>query len=75
MVLLNGKIGSTYIVENMTLGLEINRRLQALGLTKGTKITILNNKKSGSVIFTVRGSRLAVGREIAAGLEVREEIQ
>lgn len=75
MVLVNGKIGSTYIVENMTLGIEINRRLQALGVTKGTKINVLNRKKSGSVIFSVRGSRLAVGKEIAAGLEVKEEVQ
>lgn len=70
--LVNCKIGAAYIVENMSLGLETNRRLQALGLTKGTKITVLNNKKSGSVIFSVRGSRLAVGKEIATGLEVRE---
>lgn len=70
--LVNGKVGATYIVENISLRLETNRRLQALGLTKGTKITVLNNKKSGSVIFSVRGSRLAVGKEIATGLEVKE---
>ncbi|HAU88232.1 MAG TPA: ferrous iron transport protein A [Lachnospiraceae bacterium] len=72
MHLVNGKVGATYIVENISLRLETNRRLQALGLTKGTKITVLNNKKSGSVIFSVRGSRLAVGKEIATGLEVKE---
>ncbi len=72
MILINGTIGVTYRVEKLTLGLETNRRLQALGVTKGTKITILNSKKSGSVIFSVRGSRLAVGKEIALGLEVEE---
>lgn len=72
MLLVNGNIGAAYIVQNISLELETNRRLQALGVTKGTRIVILNNKKSGSVIFSVRGSRLAVGKEIASGLEVEE---
>ena len=72
MLLVNGNIGAAYIVQNILLELETNRRLQALGVTKGTRIVILNNKKSGSVIFSVRGSRLAVGKEIASGLEVEE---
>ncbi|SET25600.1 FeoA family protein [[Clostridium] polysaccharolyticum] len=63
---------TSYIVQKMSLGLETNRRLQALGVTKGTKITVLNRKKSGSVIFFVRGSRLAIGKEIAQALEVKE---
>lgn len=70
--LVSGKIGNSYLVENISLDRDISRRLQALGVTKGTKINILNNKKSGSVIFSVRGSRLAVGRQIASGIEVKE---
>lgn len=72
MFLVSGKIGNSYLVENISLDRDISRRLQALGVTKGTKINILNNKKSGSVIFSVRGSRLAVGRQIASGIEVKE---
>lgn len=72
MLLINGKTGYSYIVENIALETETGRRLQALGVTKGTKVTVLNNKKSGSVIFSVRGSRLAIGKEIAEGLEVKE---
>lgn len=70
--LVSGKIGNSYLVENISLDRDISRRLQALGVTKGTKIAVLNNKKSGSVIFSVRGSRLAVGRQIASGIEVKE---
>lgn len=70
--LVSGKIGNSYLVENISLDRDISRRLQALGVTKGTKINVLNNKKSGSVIFSVRGSRLAVGRQIASGIEVKE---
>lgn len=75
VLLVNGKIGSTYIVEGISLEQDIKRRLQALGLTKGTKITILNNKKSGSVIFSVRGSRLAVGKQIANGVTLGEAVR
>lgn len=72
MLLVNGKKGSSYYVERINLKEDISRRLQALGVTKGTKIEVLNSKKSGSVIFSVRGSRLAIGKEIASGLEVKE---
>ena len=41
-----------------------------LGLTKGTNIEVLNNKKSGSLIFKVRGTRFAIGKKIANGIEV-----
>lgn len=75
MLLVNGKIGCTYIVLQMQLEQDIKRRLQALGLTKGTKIMILNHKKSGSVIFSVRGSRLAVGKQIAEGITLGEAVQ
>lgn len=70
MNLLNGQIGSTYTVNNIDVADNIKHRLQALGLTNGTSINILNCKKSGTVIFAVRGTRLAVGREIAQGILV-----
>lgn len=72
MLLVNGKKGYSYYVEHIRLNEDISRRLQALGITKGTKIEVLNCKKSGSIIFSVRGSRLAIGKEIASGLEVKE---
>lgn len=68
MNLLNGAMGSEYIVRNINVDENVGRRLQALGLTNGTKIKILNNKKSGSVIFKVRGTRLAIGKKIAEGI-------
>lgn len=73
MTLFDGETGKTYIVEN-TDGLEagIGRRLEALGLTGKTPLRLLNRKKNGAVIFTVRGTRLAVGRLIAEKIEVAE---
>lgn len=73
MSLLEGKIGASYMVKGLELKGPIERRLQALGLTWGTRILVLNNKKSGSVIFKVRGTRLAVGRKIAGAILVEEE--
>lgn len=72
MLLTNGKIGNTYTVQKLDLDQDTKQRLQALGMTKGTKITILNCKKSGSIIFSVRGSRLAIGKKIAEGVTVEE---
>ena len=48
----------------------VKRRLQMLGLTKGTNVEVLNNKKSGSLIFKVRGTRFAIGKQIAEGIIV-----
>ena len=72
MNLLNGRIGTDYQVLNVNLIRAAEGRLQALGLTKGTEIKVLNRKRSGSIIFKVRGTRLAVGKEIAEAIEIGE---
>ena len=64
--------GSTCYVENVLVAEAIGRRLEAWGLTEETPVTILNKKRSGSVIIKVRGTRLALGRQIASGIEVKE---
>lgn len=63
--LCTAKIGGVYEVRGMKLPRATQMRLSALGLTTGTQVRVLNNKRSGSVIFHVRGTRLAVGRKIA----------
>lgn len=68
MTLENGRIGSKYIVEDIKLESGIMRRLQMLGLTQGTSIELLNKKRSGSVIFKVRGTRFAIGSDVAKGI-------
>lgn len=73
MTVANGEIGKSYLVVSMELEDQVGIRLQALGLTEGTKVTILNNKRSGAVIFKVRGTRLAVGKEIARAISIQEE--
>lgn len=73
MTLLNGKIGNSYIVKELSVAGNAAKRLQALGLITGTKVSILNAKKNGAVIFKVRGTRLAVGRNIAESIHVTED--
>ena len=51
---------------------KIQRRLEALGILEGTKVVVLNLKRNGSTIIKVRGSRWALGNEIAEGIEVEE---
>lgn len=72
MVRLNeGEIGHTYLVSSVTVDEAITRRLEALGVNETTPVAILNKKGSGSVIFKVRGTRLAVGRRISDGILIR----
>lgn len=75
MTLCDGKINHSYIVQSISLENATQIRLKALGLTDGTSITILNNKRGGSVIFTVRGTRLAVGRQIAKEIEIQGQAE
>ncbi|MEF9839835.1 MAG: FeoA family protein [Lachnospiraceae bacterium] len=62
----------TYIVQQINLELQLERRLEALGLTEGTPITVLNNKKRGSLTIKFRGTRFAFGKRIAEHIEVKE---
>lgn len=70
MTLADGKIGKLYVVNEINLEANLMRRLQMLGLTQGTSVELLNKKRNGSVIFKVRGTRFAIGSEVAEGIEI-----
>ena len=71
--LYEGKIGTTYLVESVHVEDAINRRLEALGVNENTPLLVMNKKNSGTMIIKVRGTRLALGRRITGGIEVKEE--
>ena len=48
MTLKQGKNNHTYRVRSIDIETQLERRLEALGLTEGSLITILNNDKKGS---------------------------
>ena len=74
MTLYEGKTGRKYRVESMETGEEVTRRLQALGLIEGTSLSLLNSKKKGALILYVRGTRLALGKDISSHILVKEEL-
>ena len=73
MQLYEGKIGETCRVASVHVDERLTRRLEALGVNEGTLITIMNKKGSGTLIIKVRGTRLALGRQIAEGIEIGGE--
>lgn len=73
MTLYEGEKGKSYSVRELFMEEELMRRLQALGLNEGTGVRILNRKRNGAVILSVRGTRLAVGKHITMNIEVSEE--
>lgn len=72
MCLKQGIDNHVYCVDSIDLELQLERRLEALGLTEGTLITILNNQKKGALTIKFRGTRFAVGRRIAEHITVSE---
>lgn len=48
----------------------LTRRLQALGINEMTVVQKLNAKRGGACMIKVRGTRLAIGKHIAQGIEV-----
>ena len=59
MYLCDGKIDNNYKVTDIELPTN-----EALGMTCGTPVTVLNSKNHGVLIVKVRGTRFALGRNI-----------
>lgn len=72
MNLKEGKNKETYIVKAIDIERNLERRLEALGLTEGSRILILNNDKKGALTVKFRGTRFAMGRRIAEHIQVEE---
>lgn len=71
MTILEGKVKHDYIVTDIVINEAVMRRLESLGINSGTKLRMMNQKKNGTVIIKVRGTRWAIGRDIAGGIQVR----
>ena len=70
MTLDKGTVGGTYTVEKIDLPDQVEHRLEALGMTLGTKVSVLGRKDRGTLILKVRGTRFAIGRGITQQIEV-----
>ena len=72
MRLKEGKNNGVYIVERIETEQNLERRLEALGLTEGSRIEVLNNDKKGAMTVRFRGTRFALGKRIADHIIVKE---
>jgi len=48
----------------------MEKRLEALGMTRGTSVAVLNSKSKGVLIVKIRGTRFALGRNISRNITV-----
>lgn len=71
MKLSEGLIGGRYQIQKMQLPAAMEKHLEALGMTKGSVISVLNGKGRGILIIKIRGARFAVGRNITRNVEVK----
>lgn len=67
--------GKEVTVESILLEDVLYRRLEALGLNEGTSLYVVTKKKSGAMVVKVRGSRLALGKQITSNIEVKETVR
>lgn len=72
MLLKDMDTGGSCIVEKISLPFQMERRLQALGMTKGTVLSVLNRKGKGIMIIKLRGTRFALGYNMTKNIEVKE---
>ena len=72
MYLKDVRTGDTCVVEKLHLPFELERRLEALGMTNGTQVSVLNRKGKGIMIIKLRGTRFALGYNITRSIEVEE---
>lgn len=72
MLLKDAQIGRIYTVESVSLPFELERRLEALGMTLKTSISVLNRKGKGILIIKLRGTRFALGYNITKNIIVKE---
>ena len=64
--------GQSCIVEKLNLPFQMERRLEDLGMTKESVISVLNRKGRGIMIIKLRGARFALGYNMTKNITVRK---
>lgn len=73
MNLTEAAAGRDYRVEKIGTLPETERRLETLGITEGSVLSVLNKKNCGTVIVKSRGTRFALGSKIACDIMIRRD--
>ncbi len=71
MLLSEGTVGGSYQVQEIQLPVNMEKRLEALGMNRGSSVSVLNCKGNGILIVKIRGTRFALGRNITKNIIVR----
>lgn len=72
MLLKDVDTGQSCIVERIDLPFQMERRLEALGMTNESVISVLNRKGKGIMIIKLRGTRFALGYNMTKNITVRK---
>ncbi|MDE8732466.1 FeoA family protein [Eubacteriales bacterium DFI.9.88] len=72
MTLDKGSIGKIYVIEETALPAQLEKRMEALGMTKGTRVQLIHKKRRGTMVMMLRGTRFAVGHGVTSRIKVRE---
>jgi ferrous iron transport protein A len=71
--LVNLKEGEKAVIISIIGGVGVTQRLTDMGLTPSTEITVIKSAFFGPIEISVRGSKLAIGRGIAAKILVERK--
>lgn len=63
--------GETIFIVRVGGDEEVHRHLEELGLVPDTEVTVIN-RIAGNIVINVRDTRLALDRELASKITVRE---
>ena len=64
--------GEKVIIKEIAGGSSLKRRLNEMGLNRGTQINIVRNDGWGPVLIALSSSRIALGRQMASKILVEK---
>ncbi len=70
MILYEAKDGDILTIVCFNCGKKMNQKLVAMGIHKGSQLTVISNQSQGPMVISVFDSRLALGREITSKITV-----
>ncbi|NDL67366.1 FeoA family protein [Anaerotalea alkaliphila] len=70
MTLIDGRKGDLATIIAVHNDQKTKKRLQDMGITKGAQVKVMSVYGKNAYILKIRGSRVVLGADVAAGLEV-----
>lgn len=64
--------GKEVVLQDINWGMRLRKKLEDMGLTPGVKFKVVSGESFGPCIIEVRGTRLALGRNIVSKISVNE---